>query len=94
MQIHPFSAINFQCDSAPQNIAVIDDNSAYTFAALRRNAWQAVNGFKALGLSAEDRISLVCKIATKCSHFLLQRCWVALLSSRSTVDLPIRSLSG
>jgi non-ribosomal peptide synthetase component E (peptide arylation enzyme) len=61
MQIHPFSAIDYQCDSAPESIAIIDDNNAYTLATLRQDAWQAVNGFKALGFSSKDRISLVCK---------------------------------
>ena len=59
--IHPFSAIDYHCNAQPNAIAVADDNSSYTFATLRKNAWQAVNGFKSLGLNSNDRISLICK---------------------------------
>lgn len=59
--IHPFAAIDLHCNVQPNAIAVTDDNESYSFATLRKNAWQAVNGFKALGLSSSDRISLVCK---------------------------------
>ncbi|GAA4095063.1 class I adenylate-forming enzyme family protein [Zhongshania borealis] len=59
--IHPFSAIDYHCNAQSNAIAVADDNSSYTFATLRKNAWQAVNGFKSLGLNSNDRISLICK---------------------------------
>jgi acyl-CoA synthetase (AMP-forming)/AMP-acid ligase II len=59
--IHPFLAIDYHCDAQPNAIAVADDYNSYTFETLRKNAWQALNGFKSLGLSSSDRISLVCK---------------------------------
>jgi acyl-CoA synthetase (AMP-forming)/AMP-acid ligase II len=59
--IHPFSSIEFHCETRPDDIAVADDNGSYSFATLYKNAWQAVNGFRSLGLSSNDRISLVCK---------------------------------
>lgn len=59
--IHPFSSINFHCETRPDDIAVADDNGSYSFSTLHKNAWQAVNGFRSLGLSSNDRISLICK---------------------------------
>ncbi|WP_339677395.1 AMP-binding protein [uncultured Zhongshania sp.] len=59
--IHPFSSINFYCETRPHDIAVADENGSYSFARLHMNAWQAVNGFRSLGLSQNDRISLICK---------------------------------
>ncbi|CAA0092551.1 Long-chain-fatty-acid--CoA ligase FadD13 [Zhongshania aliphaticivorans] len=59
--LHPFAAINLHCATHPNTIAVNDDNNSYTFETLRKNAWQAVNGFKTLGLTSQDRVSVVCK---------------------------------
>lgn len=59
--IHPFSSIKFHCATRPKDVAVNDDNGSYNFETLYKNAWQAVNGFKSLGLGPNDRISLICK---------------------------------